>query len=151
MLIGDGGHASVIRSFWDKSTYWVIAVGDNRARKKEAEANVGMEFGIAWHPHSYVSDGCSIGFGTVIMAGVIIQANCKIGKHVILNTNCSIDHDCIIGDYAHIAPGATLCGNVTVGEGALVGVNVGIAPGAIIPPWSLVRAARLDIVPLPDH
>ena len=53
--------------------------------------------------------------------------------------------------FVHIAPGAHLCGHVKVGEGTLVGVGVGIAPMAVIPPWSLVKAARLDIEPLQDH
>ena len=80
--------------------------------KKEAEAF--RPYGIAIHPTAYTSDA-QIGPGTVIMAGVIIQPGCRIGKHVILNTGCQLDHDCVIEDFAHIAPGAVLCGNVHVG------------------------------------
>lgn len=145
MLIGDGGHAKVIKSFYDCRNQVLIAIGDNRARKKEASAY--QNFGTAIHRSAIVKTN-EIGEGTVIMANVVIQAGAKIGKHCIINTGASIDHDCVLEDFVHIAPGAHLCGNVHVGEGSLIGVSVGIAPNTIIPPWKLVKAARLDIVPL---
>lgn len=134
----------MIRSMMGHGT--IIAIGDNRDRKRVAEENQNEQYGNAgthtWSLDSFIGDG------TVIMAGAIVQPGCKIGKHVILNTGCSVDHDCVIGDYVHIAPGAHLCGNVTVGDGTLVGTGVCIAPNTVIPPWSLVKARRLEIVPL---
>jgi acetyltransferase-like isoleucine patch superfamily enzyme len=73
------------------------------------------------------------------MAGSIVQANARIGKHCIINTGATVDHDCIVEDYAHIAPGAHLCGGVHVGEGALVGVSVGLEPGTHVPAWHIVK------------
>lgn len=150
-IIGNGGHAKVVREvatltglIYLSEEYVFVAVGDNAARKKEALSAAGI-FVPLIHPKATYSQDCNIGDGTIIMAGAIVQPGCKIGKHCILNTSCSLDHDCIIGDYVHIAPGAHLCGGVQVGEGALVGVGVGIAPGAVIPEWSIVKAARLDI------
>lgn len=147
-LIGNGGHAKVIRTFWHSFEEWLIAVGDNKARKVEAETNYSYCWGTAIHPSAMVDRYVPIGHGTVIMAGVIVQPGCRIGKHVILNSGCVVDHDCIIEDYVHIAPGAHLCGNVRVGEGSLVGVSVGIAPNTVIPPWTLVKARRLELEPM---
>lgn len=149
MLIGDGGHARVIRSFWPTSddATTVIAIGDNRQRKKVAEEQPRYcIFGIICHPTAYLHS--LVGDGTVVMAGAVIQTGCRIGKHCIINTGATIDHDCTLEDYVHIAPGAHLCGNVHVGEGTLVGVGVGIAPNTKIPAWSLVKARRLEIVAL---
>ena len=146
-IIGDGGHAAVIRTLANR-TGTVIAVGDNRDRKGEAEAHAGDTFPILVHPCASINGEVLIGEGTVIMAGAVVQTRAKIGRFCILNTGCSVDHDCVLGDYVHIAPGAHLCGNVTVGEGALVGVGVGVAPNTVIPAWSLVKAARLDICPM---
>jgi acetyltransferase EpsM len=39
-----------------------------------------------------------------------------VGKNVIINTSCIIEHECFLGDTVHIAPGAVLAGNVTIGE-----------------------------------
>ena len=130
----------------------IIAVGDNAKRRQIALENEGTRptilYGILIHRSAVVSPSAKIGTGTVIMAGAVVQANARIGKHCIINTCASVDHDCIVGDYAHIAPGAHLCGHVEVGEGALVGVGVGIAPMCKVPSWSLVKARRLEIVPM---
>jgi acetyltransferase EpsM len=154
MILGNGGHASVIRSFY-KDEGGIVAIGDNATRKRVVLEHEGMRppmlYAKAIHPSAIIAEGVPIGIGTVIMAGVILQTGARIGRHVILNTGCVVDHDCVIGDYAHIPPGAHLCGGVEVGEGALVGVGVGIAPGCKIPAWSLVKAARLEIVPLQNH
>ena len=160
-IIGDGGHAAVIRELIAANPIeravndgvFVVAVGDNAARKREVLSRSGEPL-ILWsliHPFSWVSPSASIGCGTVVMAGAVIQAGASIGTYCIINTGATVDHGCTIGNYAHIAPGAHLCGNVTVGEGALVGVGVGIAPGAKIPAWSLVKARRLEIETLPDN
>lgn len=152
-VIGDGGHAKVIRDMpiLTNDAYTFIAIGDNATRKRIALEHEGMRpaalFGFLIHPSAQVSTSARIGPGTVVMAYAIIAADAVVGKHCIINHGATVDHDCIIGDYAHIAPGAHLCGNVEVGEGALVGVGVGVPPCTKIPAWSLVKAARLDIVP----
>ena len=51
------------------------------------------------------------------------DAGSRIGDNAILNTSCSVDHDCEIGPHAHVAPGSTLAGSVTVGEEAFVGAG----------------------------
>lgn len=152
-LIGDGGHAKVIRELLRMRIFLdgiVIAVGDNRDRKKEAEKIPPEQICPALvHTFAVVMPDVVLGQGTVVMAGAIVQVGSRIGKHVILNTGCTVDHDCTIEDYAHIAPGAHLCGGVHVGEGALVGVGVSVAPGAKIPAWTLVKARRLEFASLP--
>ena len=150
-IIGDGGHAKVIKDYW--RNWWqdldkaFVAVGDNAARKREAERTQGP-FAILLHRGAVISDSATIGDGTVVMAGAIIAASVVIGKHCIVNHNAVVDHDCVLGDYVHVAPGAHLCGHVEVGEGSLVGVGVGIAPMCKIPAWTLVKARKLEIVPM---
>ena len=150
-IIGDGGHAKVVRevisAMREAPGDCFVAVGDNRARKREAEAQRDASFAILIHPTAHVSASAVIGPGSVIMAHAVVQPAARIGAHCIVNTGATVDHDCILGDYVHVAPGAHLCGGVQVGEGTLVGVGVGIAPLARIPAWSVVKAARLDIVP----
>ena len=147
---GDGGHARVVRDLinarkrLDKSFAeaegWIIAVGDNRARKRESERLRDQHFTYLIHPSATIASSALIGMGTVIMAGAVVQANVQIGDHCILNTNCSVDHDSIIRDFAHISPGANICGGVEVGEGAWVGANATVIQGMKIAPWSVVPA-----------
>src|SRR3990167_6781382 len=161
-IIGDGGHAKVIREFVDvlqSGPYsmrfgcffdlHVVAIGDNATRKRVAqEQQESLASPAQIHPSAVVSKSATIGAGTVVMAGAVIQANACIGLHCIINTGATVDHDCELEDFVHIAPGAHLCGGVHVGEGALIAVGVGEAPGAVIPPWSTCKAARLDICPM---
>lgn len=149
-IIGGGGHGRVIREMVSPQAVGgvIVAIGDNANRKGEAEALEGESFAIFIHSSAVISPSAMIEEGTVIMAGAVVQAGARIGKHVILNTLCSVDHDCVIGDYAHIAPGAHLCGHVEVGEGALVGAGVCVAPMGKIPAWTLAKMRRLELVPL---
>ncbi len=139
---GDGGHAAVVQELpLDNPDGWIIAVGDNSARQKEARKyNL---FARAIHPSAVISPSAVIGPGTVIMAGAIVQARAVIGAHVILNTGCTVDHDCVIEDFAHIAPGVHLCGGVRVGEGALVGVGSCAIPKAQVAPWRTIPAGSV--------
>lgn len=143
-LHGNGGHAAVI---WELPINppegWIIAVGDNAIRQKEARKKEGVVFATAIHRSAIISPSAKIGEGTVIMAGVVVQARAVIGKHCILNTGCTADHDCIIEDFAHLAPGVHLCGGVHVGEGALVGVGSCAIPGARISPWIVIPAGSV--------
>lgn len=146
MIQGNGGHAKVLMDFvndWDGA---IVAVGDNKTRKLEVERLIKEEWRFCpaqIHPRAYVARGVEIGEGTVVMAGAVIQPGARIGKHVIVNTCASVDHGCIVGDFAHIAPGVHLCGDVEVGEGALVGVGSCAVPGAKIPAWTLVKAGSV--------
>ena len=145
-LIGDGGHARVVReNFQWQGDGVFIAVGDNASRKREYEANKGCFFPHYCCEHSVISPSARIGDGTIIMAGAVVQANARIGRFCIINTGATVDHDCVLEDFVHIAPGAHLCGGVHVGEGALVGVGVGIEPGVVIPKWSIVKRERYVI------
>ena len=129
-LIGDGGHAKVVREVietafpkwklllnkWFGPDYTFIAVGNNYHRRKESRQCRGP-FITLIHKDAYVSPSAHIGRGTVVMAGAVIQANVRIGKHCIINTGASVDHDCVLEDFVHVAPGTHLCGGVEVGEG----------------------------------
>ena len=159
-LIGDGGHAAVIRDLIrarerldrtgdvKRETGTIIAVGNNRDRQREALARSGTSWTYLIHPSATVASSALIGMGTVIMAGAVVQARAVIGQHCILNSGCVVDHDCQLSDFVHIAPGANLCGSVKVGEGAMVGTGVSVAQGAVLAPWTLYKARRLEAEPI---
>lgn len=122
----------------------IISIGANSIRKKIA-AQVNVSFTTAIHPSAVISKSVDIGDGTVGMAGAVINADSKIGKHCILNTQCSIDHDCIIEDFVHVSPNACITGGVFVGEGAHIGAGAVVIPGLKIGAWSVVGAGSVVI------
>lgn len=128
----------------------IISIGNNEIRKKISN-ELNIQFGIALHSSSIISDDVAIGNGTVVMHGAIVQSSVKIGKHCIINTSASVDHDCTIEDYVHISPNSTLCGNVKVGEGAQIGAGAVVVPGKKIGKWALVAAGSVVVRDVPDY
>ena len=61
--------------------------------------------------------------GVQVFSGTIVQAGAFIGAHSVINSGAIIEHDCHIGRYNHIAPRATLCGQVITQENVYVGAG----------------------------
>lgn len=129
----------------------IIAIGDNNIRKRIA-SSVNVEFcqGIA-HPSAILSPKASIGPGTVVMQGAIVQSNARIGAHCIINTGASVDHECVIDDFVHISPHATLCGNVHIGESSWIGANSIVIPGKKIGKNCIIGAGSVVNKDIPDN
>lgn len=83
----------------------------------------GHRFPPLVHPRAWVAPGVTLAEGVQVMAGVVIQPGCHIGENTLVNTRSSVDHDGRIGAHVHIAPGATLCGGVSVGRGCFIGAG----------------------------
>jgi sugar O-acyltransferase (sialic acid O-acetyltransferase NeuD family) len=122
----------------------IIAIGDNRARQALAE-RIEAEWIAVCHPDATVHPTVSLGPGTVVFAGSVIQPDTTIGGHSIINTAASVDHDCILGDYVHVAPGVSLCGGVNVGDGALMGVGSKVSPTVRIGEGAIVGAGAVCV------
>ncbi|EOX4927850.1 acetyltransferase [Vibrio alginolyticus] len=85
-----------------------------------------------------VSPFSKIEIGAQILPMAMIQTGATVGSHSIINTGALVEHDCKIGAYNHIAPKATLCGQVEtkesvyVGAGSTVTQGISIGSGAIV-------------------
>jgi sugar O-acyltransferase (sialic acid O-acetyltransferase NeuD family) len=75
-------------------------------------------------PAAYLAPSATVSSGAQIFAGAAVCSAAWIGRGVIVNTNAVVSHDCRIDDFAHIAPGAILAGEVEVGRATLVGMGV---------------------------
>jgi sugar O-acyltransferase (sialic acid O-acetyltransferase NeuD family) len=180
VLIGGGGHGKVIGEildligvdeylFYDKflvpdasklltnvlpesnqDTKFVICIGDNKKRKENVFEILG-NFGIVIHPSSIISKSAFIGVGSVVLASTVINSFVKIGQHCIINTNSTIEHDCILEDFVHVSPGATICGNVSIGCGSHIGAGSVVIPGIKIGSWSVIGAGAVVIDDVPDN
>jgi acetyltransferase EpsM len=138
---------------WTQEVSFVLGIGDNFIRQKVADLieskNKTLENVI--HYSALISKSVTIGSGTFINKYVVVNAFAKIGKNVILNTACVIEHECVISDAVHIAPGAVLAGNVTVGERSFVGANSVIKQGVTIGKDVIIGAGSVIIKDIPDN
>ena len=78
------------------------------------------------HPSAVVGQGCSIGEGVFIAAGVVLGRGVTLGKGVILHPNVVIGANVFIGDQTIIHP------NASVLEGCRIGRRVIIQAGSVI-------------------
>lgn len=111
-------------SYKDEADFFV-AVGNNETRERLQEKLIeqGLSLVSLIHPSAVIGTDVEIAIGTVVMAGVVINSSCRIGKGCIINTSSSLDHDSVIEDYVHISPGANLAGTVKIGKGSWLGIG----------------------------
>jgi acetyltransferase EpsM len=131
---------------------FVIAIGDNKIRKKIAD-ELGLSFGYyatLIHNSAIVSPSVWIGCGTVIMANTVINAGAQIGNHTIINTCSVIEHDNKIGNFVHISPNATLTGTVQIEDGVHIGAGATMIPNVCIGEWSVIGAGATVIKDIPS-
>jgi acetyltransferase EpsM len=128
-----------------------LAIGGNALRQQFAERFTRVRWAALIHPAAWVAPDVSVGAGSVIMAGCVVQTGAQIGQHVIVNTLAGVDHDCILGDYVHIAPGCHLAGNVQLAQGVFAGVGAMFTPGSLVGAWSIVGAGALVSVTMPAN
>ena len=112
----------------------IVTIGDNASRAAVAAHldQQGWRFASAVHPRASIGRGVTIGPGSVVMAGCVINADASLGTQVIINTGATVDHDCRIEDGVHIAPGCHLCGGVRIGQASLLGAGCSVTPGVNI-------------------
>ncbi len=130
----------------------LIAVGDCNARLRLSEliGARGFRLGTAIHPKSVVATDVSIGAGTVVCAGAVVNPGSTIGLSAIINTTASVDHECIVEAGVHIGPGAHLGGRVTVRRGAQVGIGAIVKDRTVIGANSMVGAGAVVVKDIPE-
>lgn len=146
-----GGRAELLERI-NETTRGVIGIGDNAIRARIAEWLIenGCTLAGVIHPSASIGREVTLGDGTVVMAGCVINSGTTVGRNVIVNTGATIDHDCDIGDTAHVAPGAHLCGHVSVGVETLIGAGATIVPGVRVGSRALIGAGSTVLSDVPD-
>ena len=129
----------------------ILGFGDNRARLTlvnlvRAE---GFCLATAMHPRATIAADVTIGRGTVVAAGAVINPGTRIGQSVIINTCASVDHDCLVDDGAHVGPGVRLGGKVVVERGAWIGIGATIRDEVVIGAHSIVGAGAVVVANVP--
>lgn len=132
----------------------VIAIGNNEIRqnkaKKLAEAGISLLSTII-HPTACISRYATIGQGSVIFAGAVLNPNSHIGDNCIINTNATIEHDCVLGDGVHISPNASLGGHVCVDDLSWIGIGASVRQQITIGRRVIVGAGAAVVNNVPDY
>ena len=131
-----------------------IAIGNNKIRKAVYN-NLAIRNLLpvnAIHATAVIDDSVNIApHGVMIAPNVSINALARIGIGAICNTYAVIEHECIIGDFAHVGPGAVLCGNVSIGENSFIGAKSVIRENISIGRNVIVGAGSVVVKDIPDN
>ena len=95
-------------------------------------------FATVIHPAARVSPLAQVGYGVLIMAGVVITSNAVIGNHVCILPNTVIHHDSSIGDWSLVGSNVTLASNSRIGANCYIGSGTSIMNGVDIGAGALV-------------
>ena len=150
---------------------FALGVGNSYMRKKLAEklcaqggtlisvisntANIGhyeivLESGLNIMHHAMVSNGVSIGEGTLINASANIHHDVKIGRycevspHAVLLGCCMLGDFCAIGSNSTILPDIKIGNHVTVGAGAMVNKDLPDYAVAVGIPAKIIKVKNHD-------
>lgn len=117
--------------------YALIAVGqirsaDGRIRLYQQATEIGFQLPAIIAPTAHVSRHATIGAGTIVMHGAIVNAGARVGSNCIINTRALLEHDATVEDHCHISTGAILNGDVCIGAGSFVGSGCIIKEGVTL-------------------
>lgn len=136
------GTSADITELNDGKTDFIIGIGNNAVRKEIAE-----KYSVNWvsliHPSAQIATHVSIGKGTVVMAGAVINVCATVGSHCIINTHAVVEHDNVVEDYVHISPNAALGGTVRIGKETHIGIGATVINNIEICANCIVGAASL--------
>lgn len=143
------GTSADLEKLNDGNTDFVIGIGNNATRKAVAQKN-NVNWVTLIHPSAQIAMNVSVGKGTVVMAGVVINVCATVGEHCIINTGAVVEHDNVIEDFVHISPAVKLGGTVHVGELTHIGIGVTVSNNIDICDHCIVGAGAVIIKNISD-
>lgn len=132
-----------------------IAIGGSKGSSRIELANIFADYKIPMpslmHDSATISRSAKLGVGSHVLANSVVAADVNIGAFAIINNSANIDHESEIGDGVHIAPGATICGCVSIGDNTLIGAGAIILPRIRIGKNSIVGAGAIVTKNVPNN
>ena len=104
---------------------------------------IGYDLPVVCDPSAIVASGVTVGEGSFIGKGAILNTDSSIGRMCIVNTGAIVEHDCQVGDYSHISVGTVLCGEVSVGKESFIGANATVIQGRKVADRCIVGAGEV--------
>lgn len=92
-----------------------------------------------------------VGAGSILLDGVVVTADARVGRHVVVMPNATITHDDMLEDCATLAAGVALAGSVRIGEAAYIGMNASVRQGISIGAHATVGMGAVVLQDVPPH
>ena len=120
-------------------------VGDPAPRQAVTRRmeEAGFQFRSVTARSAWVASSASLGRGTVVMPGAVVNAGARLGAFGIINSNAVVEHGCIVGEHVHLGPGAVVSGDVRIGAGSMIGAGAVVVQGLEVAAGCLVGAGAV--------
>ncbi|MGY4858319.1 NeuD/PglB/VioB family sugar acetyltransferase [Cryobacterium sp. AP23] len=102
------------------------------------------------HPAVDIPADCTVGAGSVLLAGVVLTAAVTVGRHVVAMPQVTLTHDNVVSDFATLCAGVTLGGSVRVGRGAYLGMNASVRENVTVGTAAVLGMGAVLLNDLPD-
>ncbi|WLW59423.1 acetyltransferase [Achromobacter aegrifaciens] len=131
-----------------------VAIGGSRGSDRQSISDLLRNHGFTLppliHPTAYVAPSAQISEGCQLLANSMIGSAARVMRDCIINSSANIDHECLLSPGVHVAPGATLCGCVSVGENTMIGAGACILPRVKIGANCIIGAGSVVLRDVPD-
>ncbi len=135
--------------------YFVLCMGNGHARRdvRARLARLGLReqrFVSVIDDSVTIPTSCTVGAGSVVLAGTVLTTAVSVGRHVVIMPNVTLTHDNIIDDFVTIAAGVALGGSVRVGEAAYLGMNSSVRQGLTVARDSVIGMGAAVVRSVPE-
>lgn len=122
---------------------FVLCAGKGTARASLGRRLSGLgvsaeSYATIVHPAVTIPPSCTVGAGSVLLEGVTLTCDVRIGRHVVAMPRAVLTHDCVVEDFATLCAGTVLGGNVRVAQGAYLGMACAIRQGLTVGAGAMV-------------
>ena len=124
--------------------------GEDRIRIGKKLLQLGFMPRNVIHPSAVISPLATIGSSCQVLAGAIIGPYACIGDFSIINSGASVDHECNVGEGSHLAPMASLAGEVCLNRTVFVGLNATILPRITVGDGAVIGAGAVVTKDVPN-
>jgi sugar O-acyltransferase (sialic acid O-acetyltransferase NeuD family) len=101
----------------------MLKISSLRNKIYEMLKDLDFELPVLIAPNASISNGVSIGEGTVILENAIAYTNAKIGKCCMIHQNAIVEHDCVVNDFVSFATGAIMAAGTHIGKNSILSVG----------------------------
>jgi sugar O-acyltransferase (sialic acid O-acetyltransferase NeuD family) len=122
-----------------------VAIGDNRARQRVADAlrRAGARLVSVIHPQASIAASARVGEHVFIGPRAIVCVHARVARDSVVSAGVIVEHDCRVGRGAFLYPAVRLAGAVQVGDGAALGIGSCVIPGRRVGRMAVVEAGSV--------
>lgn len=142
------GRVNRVTDFVSENIGFVVGLGqikspDQRVALYKRITQSGGKMATILASTAYVSPYASIGPGSAVLHGAVVNARAVIGENCIINSMALVEHDATVGAHSHVATGARINGGAAIGQESFIGSGAIVIQESSVPHNSVITAGAV--------